>query len=62
MMSEPVDQYRAMVLPTRALFFGCSYFGPTFLTEAFSYVLHVPGVEHLPAILASVIAHDPASA
>jgi len=46
--------------PVFLLFFGRSYFGPAFWTEATSYVLHIPRVKHLPAILASVIAHDPA--
>jgi hypothetical protein len=40
------------------LFFGYSHFDTTFLTEATAYVLHIPCVEHLRAILASVIAHD----
>ena len=44
--------------PVFFLFFGYSHFGTTFLTEAIAYVLHIPGVEHLPTILASVIAHD----
>src|SRR4030042_1133533 len=44
--------------PVFLFFFGCSHFGTTFLTEAIAYVLHIPGAEHLPAILASVIAHD----
>jgi hypothetical protein len=44
--------------PVFFFFFGCSHFGTTFLTEAITYVLHIPGVEHLPAILAAVVAHD----
>jgi hypothetical protein len=44
--------------PVFFFFFGCSHFGAAFLTEAIALVLHIPSVEHLPAILAPVIAHD----
>jgi hypothetical protein len=46
--------------PVFLLFLGHSYFDSTFWTQALAYVLHIPGVKHLPAILASVIAHDSA--
>jgi hypothetical protein len=44
--------------PVFFFFFGYSYFDTTFLTKAVAFMLHIPCVEHLSAILTSVIAHD----